>query len=67
VEQERSPEGQENEWKYAVLGRERCVGGGALESTRHLGGERLSGLNGVTLAKISNNGEREFKESTSNR
>jgi hypothetical protein len=39
---ERSPEGQHNEWKYATSGDERW--GDPLESTRDLGGERLSGL-----------------------
>jgi hypothetical protein len=42
----RSPEGQQNKWKYAALG----VGwGDTLESTRDLGGERLAGLNGSDL------------------
>ena len=44
-EQERRPEGQENEWKYATPGGGRW-GGDPLESPRDLGGESLSGLNG---------------------
>jgi hypothetical protein len=42
----------------ALQGRE------ALESTRDSRSERLSGLNGVTFAKMPNNGERELEEST---
>jgi hypothetical protein len=41
-EQEWSPEGQQNKCKYATSE----VGGGTLECTRELGGERLSGLKG---------------------
>ena len=41
-------------------------GGGALECTRDLGGERLSGLKG-TLDEMSYSGERELVESTSSR
>ena len=37
--QERSPEGQENEWKYVAAGV-----GEALESSRYLGWRRLPGL-----------------------
>jgi hypothetical protein len=40
--QERSPEGQEKEWKQAALGNGRQ--GDPLESTRDPGGETLSGL-----------------------
>jgi hypothetical protein len=42
--QERSPEGQENEWKWAAL--ETWNWGEPLESTRELGGEILSGIIG---------------------
>ena len=42
--QERSPEGQQNEWKYATSGGRRW--GDSLESSRDLGGVRLSGLKG---------------------
>jgi hypothetical protein len=45
VGQERSPEGQENEWKYVTSG------GEPLESPRDLGGKRLSGLNGGDLSQ----------------
>jgi hypothetical protein len=41
--QERTPESQQNEWKYAASESGRC--GDPLESTRDLGSERLSGLN----------------------
>jgi hypothetical protein len=40
--QERSPEGQQNEWKYATWGWGRWED--PLESTGDLEGERLSGL-----------------------
>jgi hypothetical protein len=54
--QERSPKGQENEWKYAAEGH---VGGGRhLESLRDLGCERLPGLNGRNL-EMSSSGEME--------
>jgi hypothetical protein len=49
--QERSPKSQENQCKYAASKNGRLVGGGALEITRDLGGEKLSGLNWETLAK----------------
>jgi hypothetical protein len=42
-------------------------GEGGVGTTRDLGGKRISGLNGVTLAKMLNIGERELKESTSSR
>jgi hypothetical protein len=42
--QERSPEGQQNEWKYATSGGGRWVD--TLECTRDLGGKRSSGLRG---------------------
>jgi hypothetical protein len=46
--QERSPEGQENEWKYAALrGRGR---GDPLERPRDMGYEWLPGLNGDDLS-----------------
>jgi hypothetical protein len=46
--QERSPEGQENEWKHVTVG----FGGQAkpLENPRDLGCERLSGLRGDDLS-----------------
>ena len=40
---ERSPEGQENEWKYAEVGVRKQ--GESLEIPRELGCERLPGLN----------------------
>jgi hypothetical protein len=40
--QERSPGGQNNEWKYTTLGDERW--GNPIEITRELGGKRLLGL-----------------------
>ena len=48
-EQERSPESQENEWKYAAL--EGGKWGDLLESTRNLGGKRISGLSGSDLSQ----------------
>jgi hypothetical protein len=42
--QERSPENQEHEWKYAAVGSWRW--GEPLESPRDLGCERLPGLSG---------------------
>ena len=38
--QERSPEGQQNEWEYAALENYRT--GDPLQNTRDLGGKRLS-------------------------
>jgi hypothetical protein len=46
--QERSPEGQQKEWKYATLGDEKLEGG-PLESSRGLRSERLSELKGKDL------------------
>jgi len=41
--QEKSPEGQQNEWKYATFRGGRW--GNHLESSRDMGSERLSGFN----------------------
>ena len=46
--QERDPEGQENEWKYAATESRRQ--GEPLESPRDLGCERLPGLNGDDIS-----------------
>jgi hypothetical protein len=59
--QDRSPEGQQNEWKQATSGSRRW--GNPPESTSDLEGERLSGLKG-TLDEMPNGGERELAEST---
>jgi hypothetical protein len=45
--QERSPKGQQNEWKYVASEDGRWED--TLESARDLGDERLSGLNGRDL------------------
>ena len=50
--QERSPEGQQNEWKYATLGWGFGVQGECLESSRDLKCERLPGLNGGDLEPL---------------
>ena len=42
-------------------------GEGGVGTTTDLGGKRISGLNGVTLAKMPNIGERELKESTTSK
>ena len=47
--QERSPEGQQNEWKYAVSEGRRWED--PIVCTRTLRGERLSGLNGDDLRR----------------
>jgi hypothetical protein len=47
--QKRSPEGQENEWKYVASGARRW--GDPLESTRGPRVDRLSGLNGGDLSQ----------------
>ena len=57
--QERSPEGQQSEWKYATLGAGGRKWGDSPESTRDLGSERLSGLGG-TFDEMTNSGEREL-------
>jgi len=62
--QEKSPEGHQNEWKYATL-----VGEGSgethqkLPETREVKFSRLKG----TLDEMPNNGEKELIESTSSR
>ena len=63
--QERSPEGQEKEWKY-LAGRGREYGmEDPLESPRHLRCERLPRLNRVTLDKMPNSEKMEPEEATS--
>jgi hypothetical protein len=65
-DQERRLEGQQNDWKYAALGGGERLGD-HLESTRDLIGERLSGLNAVTLEEMLNSEKKELAESTSSR
>jgi hypothetical protein len=48
-EKDRSPEGQQKEWKQATSGNRRLGVGGAPECTRDLGGEGLSALKGKDL------------------
>ena len=65
-EQERNPEGQQKEWKYAT-----SEGGweveGPLECTRDLGHERLSRLKRGILDEMPYSGERELVKSTFSR
>jgi hypothetical protein len=67
---ERSPEGQENEWKYAVSG---CGGygvrvrGGPLESPETLSVKGSQNPMGMTLIEMTNNVEMEPEETTSSR
>ena len=62
--QERCPEGQENESKYAAV-----VGGGgeSLESSRDLACEGYKDSMGMTLAEMSNSGDMEPEQATSTR
>jgi hypothetical protein len=60
----------EKQWTERMNGINSCWGWEVrepLESPRNLGDERLSGINGVTLAKIPKSGEREFEKSTSSK
>jgi hypothetical protein len=63
--QERSPRGQENEWKYAAVW---GIGlGEPLECPRLLNCERIPGLNGVEFSQNAQQWEREAEETTSKR
>jgi hypothetical protein len=63
-EQERTPEDQENEWKYAASG----IGLGELSRVLETWDVQVfQDSVSVTLAKMAKSGGRELKESTSSR
>lgn len=63
--QERGPEGQENEWKYAAPVGWDGVAGESIKSPRDLGWGRSQDSMLITLVKIPNSGVMEHEETTS--
>lgn len=65
--QERSPEGQDNEWKYAAEVVGAGGGGNLLKVPETWDARGFQDLMGMTFATMPNSGEIEPEDTTSNR